>query len=218
MRRYPQPGLSRAISSTSARTAAALPGRPGERRGWVQCRRARSACQRSRVRGELIRRSWRSWLPGSCRASAASTARSAHDSLGFLTCRWRTATWCRRIRSSASLARSDRASKASQPNTRSTTRYANRSDINTDSALLGDPRAARCRLDLLLPQEECGQVSGRDRIIGTHRVSVKFVLHDRDASFTASFDAVFLSLIHISEPTRLGMISYAVFCLKKKKQ
>src|SRR5450756_593947 len=26
-----------------------------------------------------------------------------------------------------------------------------------------------------------------------------------------------LSLIHISEPTRLGMISYAVFCLKNKK-
>src|SRR5665648_1226012 len=26
-----------------------------------------------------------------------------------------------------------------------------------------------------------------------------------------------LSLIHISEPTRLGMISYAVFCLTKKK-
>src|SRR5665648_1200215 len=30
--------------------------------------------------------------------------------------------------------------------------------------------------------------------------------------------AQLLSLIHISEPTRLGMISYAVFCLKKKKQ
>ena len=28
--------------------------------------------------------------------------------------------------------------------------------------------------------------------------------------------SVGLSLIHISEPTRLGMISYAVFCLKKK--
>src|SRR5450759_860272 len=28
--------------------------------------------------------------------------------------------------------------------------------------------------------------------------------------------AYLLSLIHISEPTRLGMISYAVFCLKKK--
>src|SRR5665648_1163573 len=32
----------------------------------------------------------------------------------------------------------------------------------------------------------------------------------------ASF--LWLSLIHISEPTRLGMISYAVFCLKKKKK
>src|SRR5450756_2652161 len=30
--------------------------------------------------------------------------------------------------------------------------------------------------------------------------------------------SVLLSLIHISEPTRLGMISYAVFCLKKKKK
>src|SRR5450759_555146 len=39
--------------------------------------------------------------------------------------------------------------------------------------------------------------------------------------FTADVDASIkfyeLSLIHISEPTRLGMISYAVFCLKKKK-
>ena len=31
-------------------------------------------------------------------------------------------------------------------------------------------------------------------------------------------DSLPLSLIHISEPTRLGMISYAVFCLKKKKK
>ena len=30
--------------------------------------------------------------------------------------------------------------------------------------------------------------------------------------------ALELSLIHISEPTRLLSISYAVFCLKKKKQ
>src|SRR5450756_3051137 len=35
----------------------------------------------------------------------------------------------------------------------------------------------------------------------------------RDRTVTAN-----LSLIHISEPTRLGMISYAVFCLKKKKK
>ena len=31
-------------------------------------------------------------------------------------------------------------------------------------------------------------------------------------------NAFALSLIHISEPTRLGMISYAVFCLKKKNK
>src|SRR5450756_2102968 len=38
--------------------------------------------------------------------------------------------------------------------------------------------------------------------------------------FLPGTDFIFsgLSLIHISEPTRLGMISYAVFCLKKKKK
>src|SRR5665648_383381 len=35
-------------------------------------------------------------------------------------------------------------------------------------------------------------------------------------STRAYLEGYYLSLIHISEPTRLGMISYAVFCLKKK--
>src|SRR5450756_2981103 len=35
-------------------------------------------------------------------------------------------------------------------------------------------------------------------------------------SLTLAVAGPALSLIHISEPTRLGMISYAVFCLKKK--
>src|SRR5450756_1722265 len=39
--------------------------------------------------------------------------------------------------------------------------------------------------------------------------------HDGKAPYDALIE---LSLIHISEPTRLGMISYAVFCLKKKKK
>src|SRR5665254_27223 len=34
----------------------------------------------------------------------------------------------------------------------------------------------------------------------------------------AGFSPLMLSLIHISEPTRLLSISYAVFCLKKKKK
>ena len=35
---------------------------------------------------------------------------------------------------------------------------------------------------------------------------------------TATVQRLDLSLIHISEPTRLLSISYAVFCLKKKKK
>ena len=34
----------------------------------------------------------------------------------------------------------------------------------------------------------------------------------------SDLDSLGLSLIHISEPTRQAEISYAVFCLKKKKQ
>src|SRR5665648_1215573 len=37
---------------------------------------------------------------------------------------------------------------------------------------------------------------------------------DLDFRLEAVMEGV-LALIHISEPTRLGMISYAVFCLKK---
>src|SRR5450756_1271086 len=33
-------------------------------------------------------------------------------------------------------------------------------------------------------------------------------------AFSSNYTLYALSLIHISEPTRLGMISYAVFCLK----
>ena len=40
---------------------------------------------------------------------------------------------------------------------------------------------------------------------------------ERLADLVLDLEMALLSLIHISEPTRLGMISYAVFCLKKKK-
>src|SRR5665648_663535 len=51
--------------------------------------------------------------------------------------------------------------------------------------------------------------------IGVYQVNVVW-----DDLTTAGIDegvieGEILSLIHISEPTRLGMISYAVFCLKK---
>jgi hypothetical protein len=53
----------------------------------------RSACHPTRPGGGSRSRPenrsvfWRSWLRGSSRACAASTARSAHDSLGDLACR-----------------------------------------------------------------------------------------------------------------------------------
>ena len=64
----------------------------------------------------------------------------------------------------------ERVSKASQPSTRSTARYANRSDTGTDSA--------RSR-GLAQPNAELGlhwsdtrhQVSGRDKIVGTHTLT-----------------------------------------------
>src|SRR5678815_3966836 len=50
------------------------------------------------------------------------------------------------------------------------------------------------------------------------------VLNNRYPKYSQTFKrisigiVVYLSLIHISEPTRLLSISYAVFCLKKKKK
>ena len=44
------------------------------------------------------------------------------------------------------------------------------------------------------------------------------LLYNTSMSFSSdgAFEGKYLSLIHISEPTRLLSISYAVFCLKKK--
>src|SRR5665648_59122 len=46
----------------------------------------------------------------------------------------------------------------------------------------------------------------------------EYAQYDVYIEYTAQGLVQQLSLIHISEPTRLGMISYAVFCLKKKKK
>src|SRR5450756_1320918 len=51
-------------------------------------------------------------------------------------------------------------------------------------------------------------------LLGTDAIQI--TLHRRLQTLGVSAAQVYkLSLIHISEPTRLGMISYAVFCLKK---
>src|SRR5680860_1827298 len=56
-------------------------------------------------------------------------------------------------------------------------------------------------------------LSGKSAAPQAHTLNVTLRLHD-----TTSVKYVLtLSLIHISEPTRRTPISYAVFCLKKKK-
>src|SRR5450756_1330929 len=69
----------------------------------------------------------------------------------------------------------------------------------------------RCRLlknsPMLEPWYHCGPSSV---------MTVPDAKATRKAAIVRTPKTYTLSLIHISEPTRLGMISYAVFCLKKK--
>ena len=57
----------------------------------------------------------------------------------------------------------------------------------------------------------------RSALYASDRTQLK-VLCDSAKLYQKALTESGLSLIHISEPTRLGMISYAVFCLKKKTQ
>src|SRR5665648_750596 len=59
-----------------------------------------------------------------------------------------------------------------------------------------------------------GTVGGAPAVVGVVMVSSEWFMGRSSALIGTPRS---LSLIHISEPTRLGMISYAVFCLKKKK-
>jgi hypothetical protein len=79
----------------------------------VQCQRTSRLCQRSRVPG-LTSRAARCG-PGSSRAKAASTARSAQSSLGLGCCRRSTASSWRSTSSSASFDAGERASNANHP-------------------------------------------------------------------------------------------------------
>ena len=58
----------------------------------------------------------------------------------------------------------------------------------------------------------------RGKLLELHRI-LKRIEYRKDAADGEIYRKLeaYLSLIHISEPTRLGMISYAVFCLKKKR-
>ena len=68
----------------------------------------------------------------------------------------------------------------------------------------------RSLLDVLELNEEVNDIFSNQRLTGI----LGSIAYDSESLFTVAED---LSLIHISEPTRQAEISYAVFCLKKKK-
>src|SRR5665648_1217625 len=65
-----------------------------------------------------------------------------------------------------------------------------------------------------------GTVGGAPAVVGMVMVSSEWFMGRVSVSpASRAIDSVLsLCLIHISEPARVGMISYAVFCLKKKKK
>src|SRR5450756_320149 len=70
------------------------------------------------------------------------------------------------------------------------------------------------------PGDFAGQVSpvyapNLDSVPDPGEVVWTWVPFEEDFERGKDRPVLLLSLIHISEPTRLGMISYAVFCLKK---
>jgi len=75
-----------------------------------------------------------------------------------------TATSCRSVRISASFAASERASSASQPNTRTSVKYASRKATARDHAGPARDGDAEGR-----PTE--GAVQARDRVLGTHTIT-----------------------------------------------
>ena len=77
-----------------------------------------------------------------------------------------------------------------------------------------DPKAFEKLVDRLLASESFGERWGR------HWLDVARYAESsgKEANLTYPHAWRYLSLIHISEPTRLLSISYAVFCLKKKKK
>ena len=129
----------------------------------VQRRATRWACQRSKA-SAWTSRSRRSCV-GSSLLSALRNARSIQVKVGCGLRRRRTATSCRSTRISTSLVASDRASSASQLNTRASIRYASRRATARDPAGRPASRDAGRRTAKAL-------IRGRDTVLGTHRRQV----------------------------------------------
>jgi hypothetical protein len=83
IRRYPQPGFSRASRTTSSRISSGVAGRPGRRCGYVQRRATSSRCQRKSVPGFTNNDDHA--FRGNTRLNAANSALSAGVNRGRAT-------------------------------------------------------------------------------------------------------------------------------------
>src|SRR5674476_934022 len=97
----------------------------------------------------------------------------------------------------------------------------------------GGHSVAKAKFERTKPHVNIGTIGHVDHGKTTLTAAITKVLHDKfpDLNEASAFDqidkapeerqrgiTINLSLIHISEPTRQAEISYAVFCLKKKKK
>src|SRR5450756_1843494 len=94
------------------------------------------------------------------------------------------------------------------------------------AALMGQAQERRANLDVEAYKIDARIDPAQQTLTATTQVTLT-PLEDRVSTATFELNNALnlttvtdteLSLIHISEPTRLGMISYAVFCLKKKNK
>src|SRR5450759_2730022 len=88
--------------------------------------------------------------------------------------------------------------------------------LEIDRRVLTSTRSVHTGLDQGAPANSNGRRNGPVMMTGTTRATNRWrPQHGRCSIERAGARGdPRLSLIHISEPTRLGMISYAVFCLK----
>src|SRR5450756_2171721 len=76
------------------------------------------------------------------------------------------------------------------------------------------PRLTKCRCSAMRDHTKLRAFELADQLaVAIYKTTRSF---PREEMFGLTSQLRRLSLIHISEPTRLGMISYAVFCLNKK--